>query len=312
MAKAQARYKQDFNVQVQGNIPTIRTDHYVFLREKYHNPQEEKGHKLSSITDGPYRVVTADYSGSKVILDIKGEHERISGDRVVLAPRSLSDVTTPPDYLGGPRTKRVTPYSTAEISKPPIPPIPTRVLTNLPGAAVSLSAVMRLAPPSYVFALLPAAKDGKVAPLGTATDAPSTEAPVNFPAHGGIQKARETTIQDANWAAAMSADHTVRLNRLGSITPVAEQQNVSTADSPTGIEPGIGNADRGHYGGEATSAEQGRLEPTETPKRDVELSLQLQSQYRTRNPPTRALDGVRKGGPTPLTQDQTMYNGAQS
>lgn len=82
-SKAQAAYKRDFDARVKRFAPTVRENDYVFLRKEYYNPKKEKRHKLSLIADGPYRVVSA--TDTTVVLDIKGQHERISRDRVARA-----------------------------------------------------------------------------------------------------------------------------------------------------------------------------------------------------------------------------------
>lgn len=166
MDKYLARYKRNVDARVTRNIPPIKTDDYLFFRKDYYSPQKKKRHKLFPIAHGPYRVVSMDDSGSTVVPGIKGEHGRISRDRVVLEPKTFLDVTTPPNYLGKPPTQRVTPHSTAGISMPPILSTPTRGLDDLPGASVSLSAVTRLTPPPYILAPVPAAKEGEGSPVG--------------------------------------------------------------------------------------------------------------------------------------------------
>ncbi len=60
------------------------------MRREYANLKTEKKHKLSPIADGAYLVISV--QETTVVLEIDGEHERNSLDRVVEAP-------SPPRYV---------------------------------------------------------------------------------------------------------------------------------------------------------------------------------------------------------------------
>lgn len=85
LKKTQARYKRDFDSRLCIPRPKIRTGAQIFVRKDYANPRTETKHKLAPVATRPYKVLEAvDYT--VVIRTLQGRMERISHDRVVVAP----------------------------------------------------------------------------------------------------------------------------------------------------------------------------------------------------------------------------------
>ena len=84
-AKGQMRYKSDFDKKIRMPIPNIQPGSYVFIRKEYFNPKKDGKHKLAAIATGPYEVIEVNQD-AVVIKDKDRQHERISRDRVVMAP----------------------------------------------------------------------------------------------------------------------------------------------------------------------------------------------------------------------------------
>lgn len=70
----------------------------IFIR-KDHNPIKEQNHKLAPIDTGPYNVTEVDEKASVILIE-KNVTERISLDRVVLAPQDHSTI------VGGQETNK--------------------------------------------------------------------------------------------------------------------------------------------------------------------------------------------------------------
>lgn len=72
MDKAKLTYNRKLPGKTRQPLRQVNTNDFVFLCEKYHNPEKEDRYKLYPIDDGPYRVVFADEDPA--ILDIKDQH----------------------------------------------------------------------------------------------------------------------------------------------------------------------------------------------------------------------------------------------
>ena len=85
------RYKKDFDKRLRLPKDDIKTGYFVFVRRDYTSKAEGEKHKLAPRADGPYKVFgcTAD----TVDLQIGEERERVSRDRVVLAPTPASEIS---------------------------------------------------------------------------------------------------------------------------------------------------------------------------------------------------------------------------
>ena len=83
--KAQERYRRNFDARLRRSNETIRRGDKVFVKRD-HTPRTQTRHKLAPVADGPFRVLDA--NEDTVVVDIDGEVERISRDRVALAPAS--------------------------------------------------------------------------------------------------------------------------------------------------------------------------------------------------------------------------------
>ena len=87
---AQARYKRNFDRSIRKSKRLITTDDYVYLD----NPEVRERNKLTPIAQGPYRVIRA--GRRTVYIDRDGITEKVSLDRVVLAPRPTEEPTLAP------------------------------------------------------------------------------------------------------------------------------------------------------------------------------------------------------------------------
>ncbi|CAN8076688.1 unnamed protein product [Agarophyton chilense] len=127
MGRAQAAYKRDIDTKAPRSPPRLAPDGYVFIRKEYWNPEKEKRHKLSPVADGPFRVIWV--APDTVVVDLAGNHERISRDRVVPAPPPLTSqptgVTVPVETNSSTHLPQVFPCPYAF-------PHPSRGLSNLP------------------------------------------------------------------------------------------------------------------------------------------------------------------------------------
>ncbi len=88
--KEQKRYKKYFDRRVRLPKRELSSGCFVFVRREYANLKTAKKHKLSPIADGPYLVIGV--QETTVGLEIDGQHERLSLDRVVQGP-------SPPQYI---------------------------------------------------------------------------------------------------------------------------------------------------------------------------------------------------------------------
>ena len=85
LAKRQARYNRDMDKRTRSLGEVITKESQVFLRKEYTNPKVEGKQKLSPVAEGPFPVREVN-NDTLVIERDDGMHERISRDRVVLAP----------------------------------------------------------------------------------------------------------------------------------------------------------------------------------------------------------------------------------
>ncbi len=95
---AQVRYKKAFDSRMRNQKDHILVDDYVFTRRDYTATGDGTTPKLAAIADWPYKVrgVTDD----TCVIYRGDETERLSLDRVVLAPLEAS-ATPRPDALSG-------------------------------------------------------------------------------------------------------------------------------------------------------------------------------------------------------------------
>ena len=100
MAKGQLRYKSDFHKKIRIPMPNNPPGSYVFIRKEYFNPKKDKKHKLATIATGPYEVIEVNQD-TVVIKDDDLQHERISRDRVVMAPPPRGARNSPDTVQGG-------------------------------------------------------------------------------------------------------------------------------------------------------------------------------------------------------------------
>ena len=91
-AAAQARRKRNFDACVRPVPQAIAPGTHVYVRKEYINPQKERKHKLSSVAEGPYEVL--DTNADRVVINDGSRVERLSRDRVVLAPSSADTYRT--------------------------------------------------------------------------------------------------------------------------------------------------------------------------------------------------------------------------
>ena len=97
-ARAQPRYKHDFDKKISIPFPVITEGTYVFLPKEYINPRKDKKHKLSAIQTVPYRVV--EVNEDSLGIEDEDTNERISRDRVVLAAAPRGFRVTPENLSG--------------------------------------------------------------------------------------------------------------------------------------------------------------------------------------------------------------------
>lgn len=128
MDRAQAVYKRDFDARLRGGRPEMITPgDFVFVRKEHYNPGREKRQKLSPVADGPVKVISV--TTGTIVVKMGDAHERLSRDRVVLAP--------PPPTEATPATLDSTPEvdttsGTPVVSRPAVLPHPSRGLSDLP------------------------------------------------------------------------------------------------------------------------------------------------------------------------------------
>ena len=90
LEKRQARYKRNFDARLRLPVQQISEGSFVFVRRD-HTPRTESRHKLAPVADGPFEVVGADEH--TVVVKIDENVERVSRDRVELAPKPAEPVT---------------------------------------------------------------------------------------------------------------------------------------------------------------------------------------------------------------------------
>ena len=84
LRKAQKRYQRNFNRRQRLPVRDPKPNGYVFLRKDYHEPKVGTKHKLAPVATGPYKVISV--SDKTLVIKIGERHERVSRDRVEIAP----------------------------------------------------------------------------------------------------------------------------------------------------------------------------------------------------------------------------------
>ena len=124
--KEQARYKRNFDARLRKPAYEVPVGSYVFLRKEFVDKKESK-HKLSPVATGPYRV--AEVNKDTVVIIDGTMHERVSRDRVELAPNPIDQPRwSPSPALEGPA-------SNTEIATRPLIRTP-RVMARLHPAGI--------------------------------------------------------------------------------------------------------------------------------------------------------------------------------
>ncbi len=88
LAQAQARYKRNYDKRLRRHRERIQKDDTVFLRVERRDESLSR-HKLAAVAEGPF-VVDSVKGNTVVILRSDGSVERVSRDRVTLAPTQIS------------------------------------------------------------------------------------------------------------------------------------------------------------------------------------------------------------------------------
>ena len=91
LRKEQARYKRNFDARLRKPKYDIPVGSYVFLRKEQGTATEPK-HKLAQVATGPYAVKQSDRN--TVVIAIGDQEERVSRDRVELAPSPMEHAPT--------------------------------------------------------------------------------------------------------------------------------------------------------------------------------------------------------------------------
>ena len=109
LRKEQARYKRNFDARLCKPKYDIPVESYVFLREEQGTATEPK-HKLEQVATGPYAVKQSDRT--TVVIAIGEQEERVSRDRVELAPSPMEQAPTSGlhqvlQYLSGHETEKL-------------------------------------------------------------------------------------------------------------------------------------------------------------------------------------------------------------
>ncbi|CDF36784.1 unnamed protein product [Chondrus crispus] len=86
LRKEQARYKRNFDARLRKSKYDIPSGSYVFLRKEQGTATEPK-HKLAQVATGPYQVKES--TENTVVIAIGDQEERVSRDRVELAPSPM-------------------------------------------------------------------------------------------------------------------------------------------------------------------------------------------------------------------------------
>ncbi|GAB0498269.1 hypothetical protein MMPV_009610, partial [Pyropia vietnamensis] len=98
LQRTQQRYKRNFDARVRASNKTIKSGDLVYTTAHV------RSHKLANKAVGPFRVIANDHA--TFVIDVEGEHVRISTDHVVAAPTpdrddETQDHPTPPALLTG-------------------------------------------------------------------------------------------------------------------------------------------------------------------------------------------------------------------
>lgn len=88
LQKEQARNKRNFDACLRKSRYNTPKGSFVFLRKEQGTAKESK-HKLVRVATRPYQVI--DVTGDTVVISRGDEHERVSRDRVELAPNPLEN-----------------------------------------------------------------------------------------------------------------------------------------------------------------------------------------------------------------------------
>ena len=91
LRKEQARYKRNLDARLRKPKYGIPVGSYVFLRKEQGTATEPK-HKLAQVATGPYAVEQSDRN--TVVIAIGDQEERVSRDRVELAPSPMDHAPT--------------------------------------------------------------------------------------------------------------------------------------------------------------------------------------------------------------------------
>ena len=83
LRRTQRRYKRNFDRRLRNSNEDPKPGSYVFLRKEHYNTTESR-HKLAPIATGPHKVVSLE--GRTLVIQIGDRQERVSRDRVSLAP----------------------------------------------------------------------------------------------------------------------------------------------------------------------------------------------------------------------------------
>ena len=108
LRKEQARYKRNFDARLRKPKYDIPSGFYVFLRKEQGTASEPK-HKLAQVATGLYQVRKSD--PNTVVIVIGDQEERVSRDRVELAPSPLdyapvTGLQQAPQFLSGTNDER--------------------------------------------------------------------------------------------------------------------------------------------------------------------------------------------------------------
>ena len=89
----QRRYQKNFDSRLR--LPKVEPSvgAYVFLRKDASSLKGEERHKLATPALGPYKVIAVD--GKTLVLEIGDTHEKVSRDRVEIAPPPANEICSP-------------------------------------------------------------------------------------------------------------------------------------------------------------------------------------------------------------------------
>lgn len=130
MEKVHAAYKRYFDASLRGSLlADIKSEDYAFVRKDYSNPEPEKRHEPSPVDQDP--LTAGSITHNTIALDFNRQHERVSRDRVVLAPPTLM-----PTPSGSSAKVADATLLTMPPHRPIFVPLPHRGLSDLPTSYV--------------------------------------------------------------------------------------------------------------------------------------------------------------------------------